>query len=57
MKKLFIIPALLFCMTGATSNKVRIPTLGEQIINYPINTKVDSINVKAMELNKLIRTK
>lgn len=55
MKKLFIIPVLLVCMTGASSNKVQ-PKPVELWPKTPaLNTKVDSVNVKAMELNQLIR--
>lgn len=54
MKKLFIIPAMLICMTGATSNKLQ-GLATEPTKSLPISTKVDSLNVKAMELNRLIR--
>ncbi len=55
MKKLLIFPALLFCMTAATFNRVRAPIIGDRVILSPINTKVDNVNIKAIELNRLIR--
>lgn len=55
MKKLFIIPVLLICMTSASSNRIQPKQNTLWPVYSPINTKVDSINVKVMELNQLIR--
>lgn len=57
MKKLFILPAFVLLITGASSNNV------EPQVNRPIgqkrvpaiSTKLDSINVKTAELNELIK--
>ena len=67
MKKLFIIPVLLICMTGASSNNIQppVPQLWPDILpvstkverSTPISVKVDSINIVAIELNHLIRTR
>jgi hypothetical protein len=55
MKKLFIIPAMLLCISGVSSNKVKAPERQVQLITAPISTKIDSLNIKAAELNILIR--
>lgn len=55
MTKLFIIPVLLICMTSASSNRVQQQSVKIWTESPALNTKVDSINVKAMELNRLIR--
>jgi len=65
MKRLFIIPVLLICMTGASSNNVQAPiedkwktannSIGVVPQSTPISTKVDSVNKVAIELNHLIR--
>lgn len=55
MKKLFIVPVFLVCITGASPNKVETP-IKMQLVDKPqISIKVDSLNSKAEELNKLIR--
>ena len=55
MKKLFIIPVFLVCITGASPNKVQSPSRNAPIDKLPISSKVDSLNVKVTELNQLIR--
>ena len=55
MKKLFIIPAMLLCISGVSSNKVKAPERQVKLITAPISTKIDSLNIKAAELNILIR--
>lgn len=55
MKKLFIIPVFLVCITGASPNKVQSPAKVAGIDKLPISSKVDSLNIKATELNQLIR--
>jgi hypothetical protein len=55
MKKLFIIPVLLICMTSASSNRVRPTPIKLKQTRPALNTKVDSMNIKAKELNLLIR--
>lgn len=57
MKKLFIVPIFLVCITGASPNKVQSPAKMPFVERPQINTKVDSLNVKAEELNQLIREK
>lgn len=55
MKKLFLIPVFLICISGASPNKIQAPI---RIITHelsPISTKVDSVTIKAKELNQLIR--
>lgn len=41
-------------MTGATSIKVNRAEIKHDPVIVPLNVKVDSVNLKAQELNKLI---
>lgn len=54
MKKLFIFPAfLLLISSGVTSNApIRVKPSIEPV-SVPLNTKLDSVNIKLMKLNKL----
>ena len=55
MKKLFILPVLLICMTSASSNRVQPKPITLWPDHPALNTKIDSLNIKAAELNLLIR--
>jgi len=53
MRKLFIITPLFLFLGGSASNKVEVSTpISQQhpVIAVPLNTKIDSVNVKAAEL-------
>lgn len=57
MKKLFILPAFVLFMTGASSTNIdhKAPLSVAQVTTPALNTKIDSINLKAAELNELIK--
>jgi hypothetical protein len=57
MKKLFILPAFVLFITGATSTNVEPQTSRpvHPVVSESINTKIDSINIKTAELNELIK--
>lgn len=57
MKRFFIMPFFVLFMTGATSNGVKPQSVIEQAtpLNVPINVKVDSVNAKAQELDRLMK--
>jgi hypothetical protein len=55
MKKLFIIPVLLIFMTSASSNRIQ-PKAVLLLPERPaLNTRIDSLNIKASELKILIQ--
>jgi len=57
MKKLFILPVFVLFITGASSTKVEPQishhSMPEQAL--PISAKIDSINIKAVQLQQLIK--
>ncbi|SMC53466.1 hypothetical protein SAMN04488101_101160 [Pedobacter nyackensis] len=57
MKKLFILPVFVLFITGASSTKVEPqvthPPIQEQV--QPISARIDSINIKAVQLQQLIQ--
>lgn len=60
MRKLFLItPLFIVFMTGATTNRAvdHVIMIKPEVIqvSVPISVKVDSINVKAQELDRLIK--
>lgn len=56
MKKLFLIPAFVLFMTGASSIKVEHKVrIRPETANLPLNVKVDSLYLKSQELNRLIQ--
>ncbi|MBB2148778.1 hypothetical protein [Pedobacter gandavensis] len=58
MRKLFIMPFFVLFMTGATSNGVKPQSIPEEkasTLNTPISVKVDSVNARAQELDRLIK--
>lgn len=57
MKKLLLMPAFVLFMTGASSIKVEHRAeIKPDLTIVPLDVKVDSVNVKARELDKLIRS-
>lgn len=58
MRRFFIMPFFVLFMTGATSNGVKPQPVAEQKAapsNISISVKVDSVNAKAQELDRLIK--
>lgn len=58
MKRFFIMPFFVLFMTGATSNGVKpeiVPDQKAAPLNIPINVKVDSVNAKVQELDRLMK--
>jgi hypothetical protein len=55
MKKLFIIPVLLICMTSASSNKIQPEPITKWPYQPALNTKIDSLGVKTAELERLLK--
>ncbi|TDQ12154.1 hypothetical protein ATK78_1286 [Pedobacter metabolipauper] len=56
MKKLFIIPALILLFSaGVTSSKVEPQPILIKEYSSPINTRLDSVNVKVIQLRDLMK--
>lgn len=55
MKKFLIMPVLLLLVSGASPSRVEPLKEMGPIYQSPINTKLDSINIKAAELRDLIK--
>lgn len=58
MKKYLLMPAFVLFMTGASSTKVQHKAeIRAEVapVSVPMNVKVDSINVRAQELDRLMK--
>ncbi|WP_157262854.1 hypothetical protein [Pedobacter steynii] len=55
MKKLIIMMAFLLFVSGASSNRPTVQRLFVESYHSPIRKKLDSINLKAAELELLIK--
>lgn len=53
MKKLLLIPFFAICLVGARPISVEPHDAGYQV--RPVSTKIDSVNVKAVELLDLVK--
>lgn len=55
MKKLFFMPVFVLFLSGTVSNGEQVYTPTHKATIDPISTKLDSVNVKAMQLEQLIK--
>lgn len=55
MKKIFIIPVLLICMTSASSNRVQPAPITKWPYQPALNTKIDSLGKTTEELQLLLK--